>query len=237
MNRMANKSVKENEGATVEAIEAGLSKTELFLEKNYKVLLIVLGCIFAVAIAWLAFQYLYLAPKNEEAQEKLAVAQQYIAQQQYQVALEGDSVEFDGLVDLIDNYGITKSGKLAKAYAGLVCYRLQRYDEAVEYLKSISLDDDALKYTCPGTVGDCYVQLGQAEESIRYFKKAAEADNDLVAAVYKFKLARVYEDLERNDEALAVYQDLKDHYVGKARMTDLDEIDKYIERLSIKHGK
>lgn len=103
MNRMANKSVNENEGATVEAIEAGLSKTELFLEKNYKVLLIVLGCIFAVAIVWLAFQYLYLAPKNEEAQEKLAVAQQYIAQQQFQIALEGDSVEFDGLVDLIDN--------------------------------------------------------------------------------------------------------------------------------------
>ena len=125
---------------------------------------------------------------------------------------------------------------MAKAYAGLVCYRLQRYDEAIDYLKSVSVKDEALRYTCPGTIGDCYVQLEQPEEAIAYFKKAAGADNALVSAVYKFKLARVYEDLQRDDEALEVYQDLKKNYVGKARLTDLDEIDKYIERLTLKNG-
>ena len=224
---MSKKSGNVSEGAAVEAIEQGLSKTEFFLEKNYKVLLILLGCVFAGAIVWLAYHYLYLEPKNEEAQEQLAIAQQRIAEQQYLTALEGDSVSFDGLVGIIDQYGRTKSGKLAKAYAGLVCYRLQRYDEAIDYLKDCSLKDDVLRYTCLGTIGDCYVQKGLTAESVAWLENASEADNDFVAAVYKMKLARVYEDLGRESDALALYQVIKDEYVGKVSgVTDVDDVDK-----------
>lgn len=232
---MAKKVIKNEEEKDLENLQNALSTTESFIEKNQKVLTIVLGVIVLVIVIWLLIQNLYIVPKNEEADNLLAKGQVYFAAENYEVALKGDSVEFDGLINLIDNYSITKSGKLANAYAGLSYYKLGDYDNAIKYLESYNGKDDVLKYTVMGTIGDCYVQKGDTEKAIKYFLEAAESDNILVKPVYMVKAGVAYESLGKYDKALKLYEEVKANATSAQRgIPEVDDIDKYITVAKVK---
>ena len=69
-------------------------------------------------------------------------------------------------------------------------------------------------------------------------KKAAKADNILVASAALMKAARAYESLGDFASAEAAYKEIKTRFEGKMTgITDIDEIDKYIESASLKNGK
>lgn len=226
------------ENSELKAIEGALSSSEAFIEKNQKTLIIVLCSIIVIIGAWLLFQNLYLTPNEEAAEKEMALGQQYFAAQQYELALNGDSVDFSGFVALNDDYSLTKSGKLAGAYAGLIYYKLGEYDKAIEYLSDYSGSDDVLNYTVQGTIGDCYVQKGEAEKAIKYFSKAAESDNILVSPVYMVKAGLVYESLGQYDKAIELYEEVKSNFTSKQKgIPEVDDIDKYIIAATAKNGK
>ena len=52
---------------------------------------------------------------------------------EYQLALEGDA-NGPGFLDVIDQYGSTRAGNLAKHYAGICYLRLGDLDNAATYL-------------------------------------------------------------------------------------------------------
>jgi len=103
-----------NTNEQLASIEAGLTKTEQFIEDNSKSLSLLIGIIIAVFIGFFCYSNFYLKPLNESAQNELFIAEQYFEKNQFTEALEGTE-EFDGLLSIIENYGNTKSGKLAKS--------------------------------------------------------------------------------------------------------------------------
>lgn len=235
---MAKKENFQEQEQNLENFQSALSSTESFIEKNHKILSIILGAIVVVIAAWLLVQNLYLEPKEQEAAEMLSKGQELFAAENYEVALNGDSVDFDGLLYLNDNYGITKSGKLAAAYIGLSYYKLGDYDSAIEYLKEYNGKDAVLKYTVAGTIGDCYVQKGDAKSAINYFLDAAKAENMLIKPVYKVKAGLAYESLGEYDKALKLYQEVKaDAEASQRGIPEVDDIDKYITSATLKNGK
>ena len=83
-----------------------------------------------------------------------------------------------------------------------------------------------------GAIGDCYATLGQKDEAVNNFKKAAaKADNNSLSPIYLVKAGEVLESDNKYDEALKLYQEVKDKYVQSAMQHD---IDKYIERATVK---
>ena len=83
-----------------------------------------------------------------------------------------------------------------------------------------------------GAIGDCYATLGQKDEAVNNFKKAAaKADNNSLSPIYLVKAGEVLESDNKYDEALKLYQEVKDKYVQSAMQQD---IDKYIERATVK---
>ncbi len=232
---MAKKENFNEQEQNLENFQNALTTTESFIEKNQKVLTIILGVIVVIIAAWLLFQNLYLTPKNAEADELMAKGQEYFAAGNYDVALNGDTIDFNGFVDLYDNYGITKSGKLAAAYAGLSYYKTGDYDNAITYLKKFNGKDAVLKYTVLGTIGDCYAQKGETEEAIEYFLKAAKSDNLLIKPVYTVKAGIAYESLGKYDKALELYNDVKTNATSAQRgIPEVDDIDKYITSATLK---
>lgn len=222
----------------LENIQNALSGAESFIEKNSKVLSIALGAIVLIVAAWLLIENFVIAPKNQAADEAIAMGQKYFEVGMYDVALNGDSVEFDGFLALNDEYSSTKSGKLAGVYAGLSYYKLGDYDKAIEYLKDYSGSDEVLKYTVLGTIGDCYSQKGETENAIKYFLKAANSNNILVAPVYKVKAGVAYEKLGEYDKAIDLYNEVKEKATAEQRgIPEVDDIDKYIASASAKNGK
>ena len=237
---MANKKNNQVDAAEQELknFEGALSTSEAFLEKNQKPLLYSLAAIVAVLVCWLVVDNFMIQPKSAEAAEQMALGQLYYAAGQYEKAINGDSIEFIGFAAAADEYSITKSGNLAKAYAGLAYFKLADYDNAISFLKDFSASDNIFQYTVKATLGDCYAMKGDTEEAISCYKKAAKSENILVVSSSLMKLGRAYESLGDYAKALDAYKELKSRCEGKITgITDIDEIDKFIENAALKNGK
>lgn len=217
----------------LENFENAVLSSEAFIEKYQKQLMIAFVVIITLIAGWLVYKNLVQEPANQEAEALIVEGQLYFAANQYQMALDGDSINYIGFVAIADEYGNTPSGNLANAYAGISYYKLGDYDNAIAYLSNYSGDDAIVGYSILGTIGDSYVQKGETESALSYFEKAAKSDNVMVATTYLLKLARAYESLNQNDKALATYQTIKIQYKDVLPgIADVDDVDKFINALS-----
>ena len=62
------------------AVEDALSKSEQFIEKNQRIITIIIGAIVVVILAYLGYQRYFLIPRNNEAQEQMFMAEKYFEQ-------------------------------------------------------------------------------------------------------------------------------------------------------------
>ncbi|MBO4370728.1 MAG: tetratricopeptide repeat protein [Paludibacteraceae bacterium] len=219
------------EKEVTENVDKALTKTGAFIVEHKNAILVALAVVLLI-VAGVLIAMSVLNSKETEAREQLLLGQNFFAAQNYETSVNGDSVSYIGFVAIADEYGLTKSGELAKVYAGLSYYRMGQYDEALDFLKKASLKDDVVKYNVYAAIGDCYVQKGDNKKAVNYFEKAAKADLEVVKANALFKLAKVYEAMGEEKKALEAYETIKTECAGKVQVSDVLEIDKYIENVS-----
>lgn len=210
-----------------------ISRSEAFLTKQKKPILIVLAALIVVIGGGLLYHNLVSVPKENKASTALAKGQEYFSQGDWQKALNGDGAGFAGFASIAKQYSGTDAANLAKLYAGIALYNTGKAQEALKYLKDYSTAGDAMiEAEAIGAMGDCYATLGQKDEAVNAFKKAAaKADNNSLSPIYLVKAGEVLESDSKFDEALKLYQEVKDKYVQSAMQQD---IDKYIERATVK---
>lgn len=227
-----NKKTQVENPQELENFENAVLTSEAFIEKNQKSLMIAFVAILVVVSGWLMYKNLYQLPINQEAENLMIAGQNYFTADQYELALNGDSIDYIGFVAIAEEYSNTPSGNLANAYAGLANYKLGNFDEAIEYLSAFGTSDDIAGNAITGTIGDCYVQKGEVSKAISYFKDAAKSENVMVATTYLLKLARAYENLGQTADALATYEKIEKEYKGVLPgMSDVDDVDKFIQTL------
>jgi len=224
---MAKKSTK-----TSTQVEANVgeifSKSEKFIETYKNHIIIAVAVIILIVIAVLGIRQYYFQPKEKEAQAAIFPGENYLANQEWDKALNGDGKDYTGFLGVIDDYGMTKTANLAKAYAGICYYHLNKPEDALDYLKKYSPSDKIIAPVIQGLMGDCCVDLGKVEEGIKYFNKAAtEANSEILSPIYLKKAGIAYESISDFTNAKKVYQTIKDKYSNSQEASD---IDKYIER-------
>ena len=208
-----------------------LSKSEQFIDKYQKQIIFGISAIVIIVVTVLAVKHLYLAPKEREAEAAIYKGEQYFANSQWDLALYGDSVEFDGFEYIIDNFSFTKTANLANAYAGICYYRKGEFEKALDHLKKFSVNDKMISPTVTGLTGDCYVDMGKIKEGAGYFMKAASKANDnLISPIYLKKAGIAYENLKNYPKAIEVYTSIKDKYPNSQEAGD---IQKYIDRAEL----
>lgn len=160
-------------------------------------------------------------------------------QEIYNKALKGDG-KLPGLLKIADE-GMTAAANIAKAEAGICYYKLGNYKEAIKYLESFTPQGDkGLSPQYVAALANCYAADGQIDKAIETFKEAAkEADNDATSPDYLMEAALLFENQNKKEEALKIYEQIKAEYprsqivqpqsVGGAYVS---QIDKYIERVS-----
>jgi tetratricopeptide (TPR) repeat protein len=208
-----------------------LSRSEQFIEKNKKSLLYGIIAVAAIVGIILAYHYGYATPRNQRATLAIYKGEQYFERDSFALALNGNDLDYEGFDAIIDQYGQTKAGNLAKAYAGICYYKLGDPQTAIERLKSYKGSDTQIAPTLIGLIGDCYVSIGETKEGVGYFEKAAaRANNEIISPIYLKKAGFAYESLNRYKEAIKVYTDIKEKY---NRSIEAMDIDKYITRAEI----
>ena len=178
---MATKEKDTNKELEVEEI---VSKSEQFIENNSKKIIYGIIAILVVVGAVFGIKHGYLLPKEKKAAAAMFKGEQYFAKDSFNLALNGNGADFEGFEAIIDQYGSTPSGNLAKAYAGICYFKMGENEKALDMLKSFSNKDNMISPAVTGLIGDCYVNMGNVKEGISYFEKAAkEADNEVVSPV------------------------------------------------------
>ena len=215
-----------------ERIDNAVFESEHFLEKYSKQLLIGVGIVVLIVGAYLAINHFYLKPKNESAQNAIFRGQHYFNNGQDSLALYGDGNEYTGFIAIIDEYGSTSAGNLAKAYAGICLSNMGKYDEALAYLKDYSGKDDVFVHLVNGAIGDCLDNQGKSDEAVSYFEKAAKGvDSPLYSpALYK-KAALIYRNQGKYDKVVELFTIVKNQYANTPIATS--EADKYIDEANL----
>lgn len=216
----------------LDTINEVLSSSEQFVEKNQKPILTAVVIVLAVVSAFIAARQFYFEPREDKALAEMFKGELYFQRDSFQIALKGNGADFLGFEAIANDFGSTKAGNLATAYAGICYYNLGEYDKALDLLSDFSADEYIVSPNIIAMVGDCYVNQGKYQESISYFEKAAKkADNVATSPIFLKKAGRVYEKLGQNDKAIAAYETIKNQYANSIDATD---IDKYIERAKAK---
>ena len=203
------------------------SKTENFIDNNKKRLSIAFLSILVIVGGYLGYKEFIIAPMEIEAQTEMFMAEKYFEQDSLVKAMNGFGDHY-GFIDIIENYGGTKSANLAHYYLG-ICYRnTGEYEYAIEELKSFSSDDIIISTMAIGAIGDCYMEQNDIENAISYYEKAAKKNaNNLTSPIYLFKAGLAYEDNKDYASANQKYNAIKTEYPDSR---EAQTIDKYIAR-------
>ncbi len=207
------------------AVEEAFSKTEQFIEKYQKIILLVVGVIVIIVLGFFGFKRFYLGPKEKEAQTQMFMAEKYFEQDSLNKALNGDG-QYLGFLAIIDEYGMTKSANLSNYYAGICYLKLGQFDQAIDHLKKFSSSDEFVGPMAKGAIGDAYMELKQVDKAADYYEDAADMrKNDFSTPLFLMKAAMAYEELGKFDKALGMYKRIKADY---PRSNEGREIDRYI---------
>ncbi len=215
----------------LQELESALTRTEQFIEDNQKIISYVIGGIIFVVVAYLGFNKFYLQPKEDEALSQMFMAENYFEKDSFNLAINGDG-NYLGFLDIIDDYGITKSANRAKYYTGISYLYLGQYEDALDYLKSFKIDDLLLAPIAEGAQGDAFMELGETDSALKQYKKAYSiSDNELTTPIYMMKAANLLELMDELEDALSLYEEIKEKYPTSAEGTN---IDKFIARVKLK---
>ena len=215
----------------LEAVEEALTRTEKILEKHQKNILSGIAVVIIIVLAYFSFQKYYLEPKEKVAAEQMWMAEKYFGMDSIQLALNGDG-NYLGFLDIIDEYGITKTANLATYYAGVCYMQLGKYEEAIDYLSDFKSSDKVLAPMALGAIGDSYMELGKVDKAATYYLEAADKENNaFTSPVFLQKASWAYELKEDYKKALQLQKRLKTDYPNTSEGR---EADKYIALLTAK---
>ncbi len=221
---------KDSGDENLELVEGALSKTERFIEQNQKVITYVILGIIVLVGAYLAFNRFYLARVEKDAHAEMYIAEQYFERDSFNLAVNGDG-NYPGFLNIIEEYGITKSANLAHYYAGVCYLNMGKFDDAIEHLDKFDADDKQIAPLAIGVTGDAFLEKGDKQKAIDYYLKASKFENSFTSPIFLKKAGFTYELLGDYANALKMYEKIQTEY---PKTTEGQMIEKYIVRAKLK---
>ncbi|RMA64854.1 tetratricopeptide repeat protein [Ulvibacter antarcticus] len=201
-------------------LDEGASRTEEWVEKNQKYILGFIGVVAICVLGYLAFHEFVQKPKEIEATNEMFQAQTYFEEaltatskdSLFTLALQGGEGKY-GFLDIINNYGGTKAGNLARYYAGMSYLNTNNYKEAINYLDDFSSDDAIIGPLAKGAIGDAFVQLSQDDKALGYYEAAASMNkNEFTAPRFLLKAGLTAMKLEKPAVAIKHFTEITEKY-------------------------
>lgn len=200
-----------------------------FYTKNKNIINIAIIAVIAFVGGFFAYNRFVKAPNEKKAQEAIFGAQNFFAVDSFKLALNGDGNTY-GFLQVIDKYGGTKAGNLAKYSAGVCYVKLGDYQKGIDQLKAFSSSDLVIQSLANGLIGDAYMELNKTDDAVSYYKKAGAADNMLTSPIYLLRAGLALEKANKPQDAIAVYEQIKQKY---PQTNEGREIEKYLARLGV----
>jgi len=223
--RKQNKSIGDE--TLVDLVEARDSASGFF-EKNQKSVVGIAGLIALLFVGYLLYKFIYKEPRTVAAKEMIYKAEQQFMRDSFALALENPGGDFDGFLDIIDNYNGTPTANLAKYYAGVCYLNLGNFESAIEYLENYNAAGKITPTMKHGAIGDAYSELAtpDLDKALSNYKKAAYGpENNLLSPYYLKKYGMLSQKQGDSDSAQKAFSTIKEKYPNS---TEGLSIDKYL---------
>ncbi|HUI10470.1 MAG TPA: tetratricopeptide repeat protein [Bacteroidota bacterium] len=206
-------------------------KARTLYDANKRTVSIALTVI-VVAVGALLMYLKNRADNNENAITALGAIFETYDAGQYQTAIDGiPERNIKGLRSIVDNYGNSPTGDLARLYLANACYHLGRYDEALKAYGDFSPSGELLTVARFSGLGATEEAKGEYREAAAQFEKAATRyPADVDAAEYMSDAARDYARAGEKEKAIDLYRRIKKNYPTSPFARDAD---RFIAQLSV----
>lgn len=200
------------------------SKTETFLDNNKQAITIGLGAIIAIVAGFVYYFNMYLPPLQQDAEASIYKAQQAFEADDFENALYGTDA-YMGFEEVADNFGSTAAGNTARYYMGICNLHLGNYEDAIDDLNAYSPKDHMTQATKQGAMGDALSQLGDYEDAISHYEKAATVYvNDFTSPIYYKKAGVLSEKIGDYQAAVEFYTTIKDNFSTTTEGRDIEKL-------------
>jgi TolA-binding protein len=208
-----------------------VNKLDAFWKNNQKIITYVGLAIILVIGGWYAYKQYVVRPKEEKAQAAIFKAEEYYRMDSLNLALNGNQAD-KGFLYVIKNYGGTQTGELARYYVGICYLRLKDFDNAIKYLNDFDTDSKLVQSIAWGRLADAYSEKGDKSKAIDLYKKAGRhfPEEEVNSSEFLFRAAQLLEIDNKKDEALDIYQELKEKFPKTEKG---GQADRYIYRLEV----
>jgi tetratricopeptide (TPR) repeat protein len=209
-----------------------IAKARDFWEKYNKPVMIVCAAIIVLVGGYFIYQNFFKKPEEAKAADAIFKAEEYYRMDSVNLALNGDGLN-PGLLRVIDKFGGTDAGNLARYYAGDCYIKLGENEKAIKYLKKFSTSSKPIQARTYKLLGDANADLGKNSEAFDYYKKAAHyfEKDETNSAEYLFMAAYFADRVMKNSkEAIELYKELKEKY---PRTQQGSQADNYLAQLGV----
>ena len=206
--------------AEQETLGEAMNKTEFFFEKNGRMLSYVFLGLLVLAALVFGYRALIVSPRAEKAAEMIAEAQYRFEDQNadYALALEGDA-NGAGFLEVIEKYGSTPSGNLAKHYAGICYLKAGDLENAAKFLARYSPVKGI-----PGALINAQNYGLQGDIAVEQKDYATAADNHLTAPMYLHKAGLAEQAQGNGAKAAAYYEQILTSYPASMDARDAEKL-------------
>lgn len=177
-----------------------------------------------VAATWIYFND--KATSDANAAADLGKVIRFYDEGQYQAAISGSPQEnVRGLEQIVNDYGSTPSGELARLYLGNCYFSLAQYDKALEIYRETDISDKALMASVYAGIAACESQSGNDAEGARYYEKAASTDaQNFHTAEYLYRAAGSYLKAGDKEKAADLLERLKKDFPQSTYTREADRL-------------
>jgi len=200
-------------------------KASEYIEENKKRLSWLVGGLVVVSIGAVIY-FNNRAANEEKAATALGQIIRYYDQGEYQTAIDGKPEKnVVGLKDVVENYGGTSSGDLARFYLANAYYYTGKIDEALNEFENFSGRYPPLRSSALAGIASCYEAKGDHQKAAEYFEKAASKSADAqLTPEYLHHAARDYGLSGKKDRAVELLKRLKKDFPTSTYARDADRL-------------
>jgi len=181
---------------------------------------------------YLAYKYFFKLPQEQKAADAMFKAEEYYRMDSLNVALNGDGVNA-GFLRVIDKFGGTKAGNMARFYAGHILLKQGKFEQAAKQLDAFETESKLVQARAYKLLGDANAELGKNGEALKNYKKAAShfTDDEANSSEYLFLAAYFAERVMKDKEqAIDLFKKLKEKFPRSERGF---EAEKYLAQLGV----
>lgn len=168
--------------------------------------------------------YFYHQSQERQAANLMANAETAFLQGNYQVALTGSEAQFTvGFEQIINNYGGTDAGNLARYYAAVCHFNMGNYQQALSSIQSFEVPEGIMGVSPLSFHGVLLTELGNHAEAAETYVRAAEWDVNPSTTPYNYlEAAQAYQDAGNTEEARRYAQMVIDEYPESSQVAQAE---------------